>query len=207
MAVPLSFSTSFDVTTGSSGGPKPQPDPLMLGGTRFTIDTVFADLATFGNPTNRTEVRVLAESSTLTVVGGGSTRTFAFKNPIGLFAGRDAANSGFRSDVFSFLGAGPLSVDGFGSNSLQLDANGLANTAAGTKLTLGFLNGLTFGPQIGFNSFSTTGSGGTSYRLSNFSTSASEIAASPVPLPAGLPLLLAGLAGLGALRARRKRIA
>ncbi len=31
-----------------------------------------------------------------------------------------------------------------------------------------------------------------------------EVAAAPVPLPAGLPLLLAGLAGLGALRLRRR---
>jgi hypothetical protein len=98
-----------------------------------------------------------------------------------------------------FAGTGSV-TPGFGT----IDSITLLPAVNSTVLTVAFgANGETFGLNIG-NPFGEMGLADWSIRLGNADTFSVEFAATPIPVPGGLVLLLSGLAGFGVLSRRRK---
>ncbi|SFQ97825.1 VPLPA-CTERM sorting domain-containing protein [Poseidonocella sedimentorum] len=114
-----------------------------------------------------------------------------------IFGGGDD-ELGIMTITSGLLGTG-IFDGGTGSNTLSFGAGLAAFESArlsGNRLELSFLSG---GDLLSgtFLNFGTVVIGGARYTASE---AAALIAAAPVPLPAGLPLLLAGLGGFGLLR-------
>lgn len=218
-AATLMLETSFDVNRNAPGiNAPPGPDALGLSGSRITATAIFDDGTVF--TTNGTAAsRVLPSAFTYTISGASVAATNGIYSAgttpgapttVGLF---------FASSNDGFFTSGPgtniftsnpdfanLSILGLGQpNTLKFTAQGSTggSIAIGSALTLAQLEGISFGPAL--SSFSTRGSGGTNYNLSNFSTTASIVTPAAVPLPASLPLLGLGIFAAGAIGKRRKR--
>lgn len=99
----------------------------------------------------------------------------------------------------TFAGTGSV-TPGFGT----IDSITLLPAVGSTSLTVAFgANGESFGLNIG-NPFNDVGLSDWSIRLGNADTFSVQFAATPIPVPGGLVLLLSGLAGFGVLSRRRK---
>jgi hypothetical protein len=99
----------------------------------------------------------------------------------------------------TFAGTGSV-TPGFGT----IDSITLLPAVGSTSLTVAFgANGEPFGLNIG-NPFGEVGLADWSIRLNNADSFSVEFAATPIPVPGGLVLLLSGLAGFGVLSRRRK---
>ncbi len=99
----------------------------------------------------------------------------------------------------TFTGTGSV-TPGFGT----IDSITLVPAVGSTSLTVAFgANGETFGVNIG-NPFGDIGLADWNISLGNADRFSVEFAATPIPVPGGLVLLLSGLAGFGVLSRRRK---
>ena len=218
-AATLQLATSFDVAVRPSGINAPSgPDTIGLGGARITATATFADGTVFTR-NGSAAPRAVASSFTYTVAGASVAGTNgvyqAGTSPgaptaVGLFFA--ASSDGFATDgtganIFTpNPDRGTLSIFGLGlPNTLQFQAEGTTGgpVPLGSALTLPQLQAIRFGPL--FSSFSTRGINGTNYVISNFTTVASDLSVSTVPLPASLPMLGAGILAVGALRRRRAK--
>jgi hypothetical protein len=99
----------------------------------------------------------------------------------------------------TFVGTGTV-TPGFGT----IDSITLLPAVNSTMLTVTFgANGEPFGFDIG-NPFGTPGLADWTIRLGNADTFSVQFAATPIPVPGGLALILSGLAGFAVLSRRRK---
>lgn len=203
-AATLKLTTSFVI--GSGTATPPAPDTAGLVGSTVTVASTFLDGATFSSN------RVTADSTTISIAGAsiaGTNGSFDVMDEVGLFG--SATNGGLGKVVRSFfVFQGGLTAGGV-IESLSLDANGtVGDQADGTALTLALLQGVQFrgtGPSglPGSSQTSILGFGRTDLTVTGIQTSAMDLdAVAPVPLPAALPLMLAGLGGFGGLSALRR---
>ncbi len=204
-AATLSLQSTFTLTKTGNGRDTPG-----LSGASVVLLADFADGTVFTR-NGFTTPRAVASSVSFTISGAsvaGTNGIYAPSAPLGLFATGTAFDglltTGPSTNVFvpgadaTFFGIAGL------ANQIRLDAGGsVGSRALGDLLTLDILNAVRLASG-GVVLFSQSGSGGTSYAVSNVTTTAfSDVAA--VPLPAGLPLLAGALMALGALARRNRR--
>lgn len=206
-AATLTLQTEFDVTARSG------PDSLGLIGSRVLFEMEFADGTVFTRDGFATP-RAVASSASVTVSGasvGSSNGDYTLDSTVGLFS-TGTAFDGIKSSGSSTLIFGAnRDASTFGIldlvRTVRFDADGTVGIRAlGDQLTLAILQGVAFSDRAlsGDNAtlFSRSADS-TNYTLTNFTTSAfSDVA--PVPLPAGLPLLLSALGAFAFMRRSKK---
>ncbi|MFN3642899.1 MAG: hypothetical protein ACK4TB_08250 [Gemmobacter sp.] len=206
-AAALSLQSTFTLTRTGSG-----PDTPGLSGATVVLLAAFAEGTVFTRDGFATP-RAVASNVTVMVSGASvaaTNTTYAPTATLGLFATGNAFDglltSGPSTNVFvvgadaTFFGIAGL------VNQVRLDAGGSVGLRAlGDLLTLDILRDVRLASG-GVVLFSRSGQGGTSYAVSDVTTTA--FAAPPaVPLPAALPLLAGALAVLAGLARRRARSA
>ncbi len=207
-AATLKLTSTFDVVKLPNSlnlppalGDRFQPDTGGLDGSRFKVDIVFADGTTITNGF------AAAESVTVNVSGASvesSNGSFVVSDPVGLFA------QGGLGKPTSFLGNPPGSGT-FAIGSIiakaRFDSLGtFSSPGEGNELTLASLDGVTFTFAGTSDNSQLTNARQRQFDARNIMTSATVVGGvAPVPLPATLPLLLAGLGGLGGISALRRR--
>lgn len=201
-AATLKLSTTFDVGRGQVLPNTFPSDPGGLDGSTFTIETVFAEGSTFQGGF------VTAAGTTAMISGASgptSNGTFDVTGEVGLF--QSSGFGGLGQVARSFV----VFQNGFAAGdfiqSLKLDAGGtVGERTDGTALTLDILQGVSFRGLGGGSASIFSGFANSNFTIDNIRTTASVVPdIAPVPLPAALPLMLAGLGGLGGLSAIRRR--
>lgn len=169
--------------------------PILSSSTAFIDYLEFApdgDLSTFGAEVDFTDG---VSPNGFTEIGFGIG--FSLADPTtGLSGGFDI----FDEDGF-FLG-GDLFAVGFIEDVIELQFNNLSGSGAGSFGT-SVLALITFDDPLGANPFASLFDGdslGASITISDVASST----VAPIPVPAGLPLLLTGLGGIVLLRRRNK---
>lgn len=156
----------------------------------FADGTTFASICCGQPQANAASHSFVISGATI----GGSNGIFSDPDGVALFP-NNANSDGF----FSELGD-TISLPGVASQ-VRFDAGGsIPDVSNGDLLTLTQLTVL-FGSSPGISSIFS--SGGSDYDVVDFEVNAFEVA--PVPVPAALPLMGAGLAALGFFGWRRKR--
>ena len=204
-AATLTLESTFSLTQSGSG-----PDTPGLSGASVLLHAEFAGGTVFTRD-GFDVPRAVASLVTFTISGASNMATNGIYMPsaaLGLFANSTVFDglltTGPSTNVFipgadaTFFGIAGL------VNQVRLDAGGSVGThALGDLLTLEILQGVKLASG-GVVLFSQSGSGGSSYDVSNVSTRAfSDVAA--VPLPAALPLLGMGMLALAGIAAGRRR--
>lgn len=209
LTMPAAAAVIDDFSEGDfalSGVDNDGPDPLSAPGLAFEQRTAFLS----------------SEDNAFT--GGGNAGNLSVDNGAGAFEGMLAYN-------FASPGGAADLTDGGTSDRFAIDFDGVGNEAGGTvglSLTVADVDGdagtamlpgfdasgagmtgvgfAAFGPAVDFDRISfvtlSIASGDqVSIRFDDFRTDAAV-----VPVPAALPMMLGGLAGLGVLARRRRRV-
>lgn len=206
LAATLTLQSSFNLQTGDNG-----PDARGLNGANVLLQAEFAEGTVFTRD-GFDVPRAVSSKVTFTISGALNAATngiYMATAPLGLFASGNQFDGIFTSGPGTnvFVPGGDATFFGIAgiANQIRLDAGGSVGIRAlGDQLTLDILQGVQLASG-GVVLFSQSGQGGTSYNVLNATTTAFSDAPAPVPLPAGLPLLAAGLFLLGGLTLRGRQ--
>ena len=191
------LTTTFDV--GLRAGATAASDPTGLAGSTFRIDSVFAEGATFQGGV------VSAQSTKVTISGASvaSSNGMFDIGGLGLVSRAGVSFGKIAGNIF-LKNVDPFDIAGIVAG-VKLNTGPMSGGATnGTPVTQAFLDGITFLGRPAVGSGTQFGNEAV-FSVGNFNA-APDVA--PVPLPAALPLMLAGLGGLGGLSAlRRRRVA
>ena len=172
----------------------------------------------YGNLTITSELRYLAGTADNDLIWGltdgsnwvASQRVDNEGGRIATLSG--TLNSALASPILTsstssfFVGDGSILTGPFSSVTTLEFGTGIATRSldSGANVLAAATMDLTLNPQAGLSFFIVGGDITEQYVIESLSITVDNVPVTAVPLPAGLPLMIAGLAGFGLLRRRRK---